>query len=455
MTAKTVLSPEVAAKFEAARFTALELMPYFATALLRLTPVEAQIETLAVDARWRLYLGREFMLNQNNETLAFGLLHEVGHVIRDHSARFDDLVAPAGKPHGLWNSVGDACINASIADAGVVTPDWVVTHASLNVPVGPVEEDLYALLNQGTPDSGDDSPGESGQNAGDGDGDGDGDSGDPSADGTGSGDGSGDPGDDDGCGSGAGGPKGSYELPDDDSDAPGMDQTAAEITRRQVAYDVQEAASSGRGSVPADVEAWAAGVLAPAQVPWRQVLPSPIRGAIARKAGNADYRRNKVSRRNGTSRIVKPGRVKRRVKVSVVLDTSGSMSTESLVQGASEILGLVRGCEVSPADTAVYLVDAAVAKRIDATEVIRNLRNSTVDVAGRGGTNMVVGIDAAMQDQPDVVVVYTDGYTPWPDAPLDGASLVIVLAAFPGQVGIDVVKDDCPDWASVVVVNID
>ena len=41
---------------------------------------------------------------------------------------------------------------------------------------------------------------------------------------------------------------------------------------------------------------------------------------------------------------------------------------------------------------------------------------------------MCVGIDAAMKckPKPDAIVVFTDGYTPWPEQPV-GAKIIAVL----------------------------
>jgi predicted metal-dependent peptidase len=51
-----------------------------------------------------------------------------------------------------------------------------------------------------------------------------------------------------------------------------------------------------------------------------------------------------------------------------------------------------------------------------------------VTLAGGGGTDMRVGIARALElpDRPGVVIVITDGYTPWPDEP-SSARLVAAL----------------------------
>ena len=52
-----------------------------------------------------------------------------------------------------------------------------------------------------------------------------------------------------------------------------------------------------------------------------------------------------------------------------------------------------------------------------------------VRLAGGGGTDMRVGIRAAHQQRPrpDVIVVFTDGHTPWPDAPPPGSAMIAAL----------------------------
>jgi hypothetical protein len=52
-----------------------------------------------------------------------------------------------------------------------------------------------------------------------------------------------------------------------------------------------------------------------------------------------------------------------------------------------------------------------------------------VVLAGGGGTDMRVGIEAALRgpETPHVVVVLTDGGTPWPDAPLSTTRVIAAL----------------------------
>ena len=52
-----------------------------------------------------------------------------------------------------------------------------------------------------------------------------------------------------------------------------------------------------------------------------------------------------------------------------------------------------------------------------------------VELVGGGGTDMRVGIEAALRRpaRPHIVVVLTDGLTPWPPAPLSSTRVIAAL----------------------------
>jgi predicted metal-dependent peptidase len=62
----------------------------------------------------------------------------------------------------------------------------------------------------------------------------------------------------------------------------------------------------------------------------------------------------------------------------------------------------------------------------------RVTRAARARLAGGGGTDMRVGVTAALsrRPRPDVIVVLTDGWTPWPDSPPAG---VVVIAGLLGR----------------------
>ncbi len=63
---------------------------------------------------------------------------------------------------------------------------------------------------------------------------------------------------------------------------------------------------------------------------------------------------------------------------------------------------------------------------------------------GGGGTDLRVGLDAAQHQRPDVVVVLTDGYTPWPEqAPKQGRVVIVDLVG----------SQQFPEWAEVIRVD--
>ncbi len=279
---RALTAPEAGA-FRLARLVAAEHMPYFMHALFAASPLAAAgLGTYAVDRAWRLYLDPDLLVGPtawSPATSGAVLLHEVGHLLRDHAGRADALPAP--HDHLSWNLAGDAEFNDDLLAVGVPLPDGVVTPGALGCPDNGLAEDYYAAIAP-PPNSGPGSSPDCGGSAQDAD--------DGGA----------------GCGSGAGAPV-PGELPATDSTAgPGISAAEADLVRRQVAADVTaHAASKGRGSVPAGLQRWASQVLAPPTVAWDRVLRAAVRRAVADRAGRADYTYRRPSRRQLPG-IIKP-----------------------------------------------------------------------------------------------------------------------------------------------------
>lgn len=384
----------------AARLVAVESAPYLAHALFSVRPVAAVgLATFAVDRHWRLYVDPASLADWGAQQAGAVLVHEVNHLIRDHAGRADALPGPVD--HERWNYATDAAINDDLIAAGLPLPEWVVTPAALGLLEQGIEEAYYAAITpqppQGDPQSVEPEPG---------------------------------------CGSGAGDPRPSWEPALDDPATPGLDDGQVTITRRKVAHDVQDAASRGRGTVPAGLRRWASDELAAPTVPWRKVLAGMVRRAAALTTGRITYTYARPGRRRLPG-IITPAMRAPRVTAAAVIDTSGSMGRDDLDAALAEVGGVIK---------AVGGTIRVIACDADAGTA-RNVRTARdVNLTGGGGTDMRVGIAAAeaLRPAPDVIVVLTDGDTPWPDAPTR-AHLVCVLTR-PHALG------RVPAWARAITV---
>ena len=93
------------------RSVGLEKMPYLASTLLALRPLDAPgLGTFAVDASLRLYIDFEAVAPKDPVWCAEALLHECCHVFGDHAARSDDAAVTDAEQR-VWNLSGDAEIN--------------------------------------------------------------------------------------------------------------------------------------------------------------------------------------------------------------------------------------------------------------------------------------------------------------------------------------------------------
>ena len=396
------LKQDEARRLTAARLVAVEQAPYLAHALFTARPVAAEgLGTFAVDRAWRLYVDPDTLADWGPAIAGGVLVHEISHLVRAHAERADAL--GADYDHTRWNLATDASINDDLVAAGVPLPNGVVTPAVLGLADGGIEEVYYAELAQRC-DLAESSGG--------------------------------------GCGSGAGEPRADWELAPEDPTAPGVGSADASMTRRRVAEAVREYASSrSRGSLPAGWQRWADATLAAPTVPWRRVLASAVRRAIAHAAGCCDYAYSRPGRRR-IPRVITPAMRRPLVTVAVVVDTSGSMGQGQLDAALAEIKGVIGAVGIGSHGLLVLACDAAVGSST------RVQRVDQVQLVGGGGTDMRVGIAAAesSRPKPDVIVVLTDGDTPWPDRPTRSRLVAAII-------GDRRSADNAPVWATTVLVD--
>jgi hypothetical protein len=215
-----------------------------------------------------------------------------------------------------------------------------------------------------------------------------------------------------GGGSGSGGDSIEGELgdPDDVGDG-GLSPAEADVIRGQIARDI---VSAGKdiGSGYGGLYEWADQFLKP-KVDWKRMMKRQISRAVDRAVGAKRATWSEADRRSQPGRrprVLKPGYYDPKLRVAVVIDTSGSMSGEDISQALGEVQGILKSRSISQDAVTVLTVSTRVAEIKKVTDA------SQISVMDRGGTDMRIGIDAAeeLPQRPDLTIVLTDGYTPWP-----------------------------------------
>ena len=222
------------------------------------------------------------------------------------------------------------------------------------------------------------------------------------------------------CGSGAGNPHPAEEGLSEDN---GISEVERKLIRKNVAEEVKRKAQV-RGKVPGCLARWAEEVLNP-KVDWRKLLLQLVRGACAHSnLAKLDYTFRKPSRRS--SEFILPSLKTDVPKVALVVDTSGSISGEDISQFKAEVLSILK-----------------LAGKLELITCDAKAQKAGVDGPweGGGGTDLRVGIELALKSRPDVVVVLTDGLTPWPENPLP-IPLIVATTYREG-----------PQWAKTVKIG--
>ena len=418
--------------FSAARLFARQKMPYFAKAIYNLIPIfTTEIDTLAVTHRGVCLVNPNYVLEVGVQVIAMALIHEIGHLLRDHHGRGASL-AISQRNQKTWNICCDAEINDDLRIAfrghGLETPaDWVypakLPHrdGSTSQADGLLAEQYWANLPS---KGGGDGDGESSDGA-------DGD--DSDAGGGGEGDGPPTPGAG-GCGSCAGNKSPGEPDASQDGQVNGQGRSDAELNRirRQVAKAIQQhAESKGAGAIPGSWKVWADAHLKPARVRWEDRVTRAARRSVAAKAGQVDFRYDRPSRRqstygSGIGAPVLPRMFAPVPNVVVVVDTSGSMGRERGELVMSEVDALLKALGVA---VTFMAMDA----EVQAVRKVTNINDAFDCLEGGGGTRFVPAIEALeeMRPRPDLVIFGTDGdnYDTLPVAAPAGMDFIWLLVS--------------------------
>ena len=176
------------------------------------------------------------------------------------------------------------------------------------------------------------------------------------------------------------------------------------------------------GKMPGSLERFINEVLNP-QVPWQDYLREYMT-----KVTKADESWNKRNRR--FSDVYLPTRHSERMgEIAVIGDTSGSIGHHELNKVGAEIRGIADDC--NPERVRVIWADTKVASE----QVFEDGEALLFQPTGGGGTDMRVPLDHVEQYNPEVVVLITDGYTPWPTEEPPYPLIVVCTTNAPVPIG--------------------
>jgi predicted metal-dependent peptidase len=392
-------------KMAAARVFAASRYPYLASALFaaQVHPVEGS-GTIAVDQGWQVHADPEVLDAMAVDDLGRLLAHLVSHVLRDHGARAEraGVGGTDGDP-SAWNRAGDAEVNDDLAPNRMVPPCAAEMPAGLGAEDGRLAEQYYER-------------GRDGRRQWD-------------------------------CGSGCDG----VDRPwDGKTEGSGLNDRDAEFLRLGVASELQRSEGLEPGTVVAGWLRWAERKL-PSRTDWRRVLAAEIQTGVMRAAGMVDYSYRRPSRRSeSTPSVIMPTLDRPVPDVAIVCDTSGSMTADLLAQALAEVEALLLRVGLRGANVRVLACDAQV------HSVKRVSRAAQIELLGGGGTDMGEGISQALvlRPRPSIIVVLTDGFTPWPPEAPRGAKVVVGLLEDRRSAGPWMHHAPAPpSWAKVVRIG--
>lgn len=328
--------------------------PFFATLLMR-TQIEVtdQVETAATDGT-KHYYNPDLLEKSSVEEVMSDLAHETAHDAFFHSLRMEH------RDPQLWNFACDYAINPILEEQGFKAPvgGWLCKPEYKGWNAERIYDDLKR------------NPEKQPQ---------------------------GEPG-----GAKPGGRLGGDVLP-----APAKSEAEQAAAMQKAKQKLASAANMARmaGKLKGEL-ARAVDDLLEAKIPWTDVLREFMLNVVR-------SRENWTRRNRRYTDVYLPRRWDRRMGPIVFIpDTSGSMWGEDMEKICSEMAHCAS--QTNPENIRVLWADTRVAGEqvFDASE----FEFAKLKPQGGGGTDMRVPLKYAEQYDPQVVVILTDGYTPWPES---------------------------------------
>lgn len=375
-----------------ARAYCAEKLPWFSPALFQCQiHLTQQVQVAAIDPHFNVYFNPDAVEKINNSSdrigalsqLGFLWIHEISHILREHSLRAKEMNAAPG----LWNIAADFEINDSQWEGlQMPIPFPGLLPQNYQLPSGNIAEWYYRKIEkkeavqESTQQQFDIKSAAIDE------------------------------------GSGVHGVIRPWEVITENKQS--LDELETELVRKSVAKAIKDSVLAGKfpGNIAGNWIRWAEKKLE-SKVDWRKVLRHRMSVAMNIGLGQRiDYTFARPSRRQSVYNPILPPTLSgdMSARIAVVVDTSGSMTQQQLGQAVGEVCKVLQIFQVPvtviPCDAQAY-EPLIVATPSDYFKLYK--------LKGGGGTDMIVGIEAALKlkPAPDSILVLTDGYTPYPSKP--------------------------------------
>lgn len=345
-------------KISVAKAQLILMHPFFGSIVCKHPPVLTdKVPTAGVDARGNLFVNPKFVDTLSVQQVVFLLAHETMHVVYQHALRENS------RNHEVWNIACDAVINpmlkqlgiGTFIEGGVLIPEYADKSAeAVYTDLMRKSEMVVQALAAGDRLSGD----------------------------------------------------------VDSSSAAGMTEAEKAETSAKIKAMAAEAMTGAkmRGSLPGTLEEALHEVLAK-KVPWYELLER----FMTSKASQEESWKRPNRRYMSVGYLPSLDSIPQMGTVVVGVDTSGSISNKELPNFFGHLNDIVEQCH--PEKVVVVYCDYKVNKVDEFTPDDFPLESA--GVTGGGGTDMTKIFDWVDEsgEEPDAVIVFTDGFTPYPKDP--------------------------------------
>mgnify|MGYP001569831527 FL=1 len=415
---------------QAARLAVLKQYPYLAPLVHKLTLIEEPgVPTIAINEQLRVYYNPEFIkfliptgqdIKVIHHILAGIMLHETMHILLRHAKRNKVIhgIAP------LDNIAMDLEINGVIITDNIFKlPEQGCFPGKgqfADMPSGLTFEQYYKLIMDKVEKQGNNGPSTTGVAGGD-------------------------------CGSGATGRKGTGEPDSGNGEGEGDIGTdnaggASDIQVEMAINAVAENIGKFAGNVHGTLSRFAGDRLRKPTVSWQTILRRIIVANMERVRGFDEVGYHRLSARGfglweSGNKVCLPSRYDTKLNIAVGIDTSDSMGQAQLQSALSETNSI---CRASGASLKVFCIDTEVSGKIQEIDI-----GSKISLSGGGGTDMGVACTFAqshMNPKPDILIILTDCYTPWPTSPPKGIRVIVCAIGNDNPTGV-------PKWADLVIAK--